>query len=271
TTASFFVFDASGDDFNATFAGHSGDMYLAALYRADDGTTDDWAISPELTGDAQTISFWACSYHSSYPEKIEMYYSTGSLDPADFTKVGNTVNPVPQDWTEYSFDVPAGAKHFAIRSCATGSFMLMLDDFTFAAAGATSADLSIVGYDVYRDGEKITAEPVAECEYLDTEAAVGEHSYVVVTVYTTGNSAPSNTATVTTTSGINDALAAGIKVAAGKGTITVTGAEGQHLTVAAADGKLYFNGTAAATETVAAPAGICIVKAGTTTVKVAVK
>lgn len=271
TTASFFVFDASGDQFNTTFAGHSGDMYLAALYRADDGTTDDWAISPELTGDAQTISFWACSYHSSYPEKIEMYYSTGSLDPADFTKVGNTVNPVPQDWTEYSFDVPAGAKHFAIRSCATGSFMLMLDDFTFAAAGATSADLSIVGYDVYRDGEKITAEPVAECEYLDSEAAVGEHSYVVVTVYTTGNSAPSNTATVTTTSGINDALAAGIKVAAGKGTITVTGAEGQHLTVAAADGKLYFNGTAAATETVAAPAGICIVKAGTTTVKVAVK
>ena len=93
---------------------------------------------------------------------------------------------------------------------------------------------------------------------------------MVVTVYTTGSSAPSNAAVIEY-DGIADATAAGIAITAGKGTITVTGAEGKLLTVAAADGKLYFNGAAAARQTIAAPAGIYVVKAGTKTAKVAVK
>ncbi len=263
---SFLVWDAAG--YNEQFGAHSGQKYLVAMYRYDDGTTDDWAISPELSGNAQTVTFFAKSYNPTYPEKIEMYYSTGSLDPADFIKVGETVEAVPGTWTEYSIEVPAGGKHFAVRSCATGSFLLMMDDFTYEPGVA--AELSIVGYDVYRDGEKITAEPVGECEYADADATAGEHTYVVVTVYTNGNSAPSNAVTVAA-SGIADAVAAGISIEAGKGIITVTGAEGKLLTVAAADGKLYFNAPAAARQTVAAPAGIYVVKAGTRVAKVAVK
>lgn len=270
TLASFFVFDASGDDFNQTFAAHSGDKYLAAIYRNDDGESNEWAISPALDGSAQTISFWARSYSTAYPEAIEMYYSTGSTTPADFVKVGATVSSVPGDWTKYTFEVPAGAKHFAIRSCATGSFMLMLDDFTFSAEGGTSADLSIVGYDVYRDGEKITAEPTGETEFSDATATEGTHSYVVVTVYTAGISAPSNTATVAF-SGISDAMASAISITADHGTITVTGAEGQLLTVAAADGRIICSTKAAAKETVSAAPGIYVVKAGAKIAKVAVK
>ncbi len=274
TPASFFIFDGEDEtvvgEYTESFKAHSGHMYIVSMYLDDYTQADDWAISPELSGDAQTISFWAKSYSSKYPEAIEMYYSTGSIDPKDFKKVGATVNPVPGEWTEYSFDVPAGAKHFAVRSCATDAFMLMLDDFTFAAASGTSAELSIKGYDVYRDGVKINAELVEECEYTDTEATDGEHTYVVVTVYTTGSSAPSNAVTIIY-DGITDATAAGIAITAGKGTITVTGAEGKLLTVAAADGKLYFNGAAAATQTIAAPAGIYVVKAGQKIAKVAVK
>ena len=274
---SFFVFDAAGSEFNFTFNAHSGTKYLAALFRYDDGTTDDWLISPALDGNAQTISFYARSYSSDYPEKIEMLYSTGSTNTADFVKV-STVNAVPSGytsdqsdavWTLYTFDVPAGAKHFAIRSCATGSFMLQLDDFSFTPAGLT-ADLTLVGYDIYRDGVKINDEPVGETEYVDADATEGNHSYVVVTVYDRGISAPSNAVTVAAT-GISDATAAGISVSAGKGTITVAGAEGRHLSVAAVDGKVLYSATAAARTTVNVATGVYVVKAGNTIVKVAVK
>lgn len=275
TTASFFVFDAA--EFNFTFSAHSGTKYLAALFRYDDGTTDDWVISPALDGNAQTISFWARSYSNDYPEKIEMLYSTGSTNTEDFVKV-SAVNAVPSGynsdqtasvWTQYTFDVPAGAKYFAIRSCATGSFMLELDDISFVPAGV-SAELTLVGYDVYRDGVKITAEPTGETEFVDTEATDGDHSYVVITVYDRGVSAPSNAVTVAAT-GINDALAAGISISAGKGSITVAGAEGQTLSVAAVDGKVVYTATAAARTTVNVAAGVYVVKAGNKIVKVAVK
>ena len=153
---SFFVFD--GSDFSATFGANSGSKFLAALYRQDMGTTDDWAISPELSGDAQTITFFARSYDAQYPEKIEMLYSTGSLNPDDFIPV-KTVAKVPGDYTEdgsavkfteMSFDVPAGAKYFAIRSCATDSFMLELDDFSYVPAG--TSELTLTGYEVYQIG-----------------------------------------------------------------------------------------------------------------------
>lgn len=270
TTASFFVFDASGDTFNQTFDAHSGEMYLAALFRYDDGTTDDWAISPLLSGDAQEISFWAKSYSSSYPEKIEMYYSMNSTDVADFVQVGETVNPVPADWTNYTFEVPAGAKYFAVRSCATGSFMLMLDDFSFAAAGGSSADLSIVGYDIYRDGVKINEEPVVETEYLDANVESGIYTYVVLAVYETGVSAPSNKVSVDVSTGISN-VKGGVKVASGKGTLTVSGAMGDKLTVIAADGKVVFSGVASDKEVVNLPAGVYVVRAGNKTVKAAVK
>ena len=199
TTASFFIFDSSAAGFNETFAGHNlSDKYLASMFRYDDGTVDDWAISPTLSGDAQTISFWARSYDFAFPEEIEVYYSLGGIELSDFVKIDGVGGTVPGDWTEYSFDVPAGARHFAVHSHATGSFMLMLDDFTFTAAGA-NAELSLVGYDVYRDGVKITAEPTGETEFVDGEATAGSHTYVVVTVYDKGVSAPSNAVTVVAT------------------------------------------------------------------------
>ena len=192
---SFIVFDATlvaGETTEASFAANSGTHYLASMFRYDDGQVDDWAISPALYGNAQTISFYAKSYSTQYPEKIEAYYSTGSTEPSDFVKVEafGTVTP-GKDWTKYEFDVPEGAVRFAIRSNATSSFMLELDDFSFQA-GSGTADLSIVGYNVYRNGEKITAEPVAETTFTDENAPEGDNTYVVTVVYTNGESKPSN-------------------------------------------------------------------------------
>ncbi len=268
TTASFIVFDANAFGLNQTLIGHSGNKYLGSMVRYDDGKSDDWAISPELSGDAQTISFWARSYSSAYPEQIEMYYTMGGKNLEDFVKVGDT-ETVPNEWTEYKFDVPEGALFFAVRSCATGAFLLMLDDFTFMSAKV--ANISIEGYDVYRDGVKLNTSTVTECAYTDSQVPAGVHTYVVITRYSLGDSAPSNAVTLSGTTGIEDAVAGNISIAGGKGTITVAGAEGQLVTIAAADGKVVFSGEAAARQTVEVSAGIYVVRAGTATAKVAVK
>lgn len=266
TTASFFVWDQTNGVGNETFDAHSGMKYLAALFRYDDGETSDWAISPELYGGAQTVSFYAKSYSKTYPEKIEVYYSTGSLEPKDFVLIeGSTVDPVPDAWTEFSVEVPEGAKHFAIHSCAQGSFMLMVDDVTFIPAGGAAADLSIVGYDIYRNGEKVNAEPVAECEYTDAAGKAGD-VYQVTVIYNKGVSAGSNEAAATSAL---DELTAGVKVATAQGTIIVTGAEGLDVTVVAVDGKVLY--AAKGDATVAVETGVYVVKAGDKIVKVLVK
>lgn len=238
TKSSFFIWDQETLG-NQTFAANSGKKYLASLYRNDSGTVDDWAISPELFGGEQTISFYARSYSSNYPEAVEVLYSTGSLNPADFVSLLK-VPTVPGEWTQYSVDLPAGAKHFAIRSYGTDAFMLMVDDVTFIPASAT-ADLSIVGYDIYRNGEKITAAPVGELEYIDATAPEGNNTYVVVVVYDKGISAPSNEATVTF-SGL-DALTAGVSVTTAARTIVVAGAEDLMVEVYAVDGTQIYAAT----------------------------
>lgn len=204
TLTSFFVFDRAAETWkHESFAAHSGTKYLASLfnYNSSNGLVDDWAISPMLDGSAQTITFYAKSYDSQYSESFDFLYSTTGTETSDFILVGSKKN-ISTTWTEYSFEVPAGALYFAIRNHDTDAFMLMLDDFTFAPAGA-SAELSIAGYDVYRDGVKITTEPTGETEFTDADATDGDHTYVVVAVYDKGISKGSNAVTVSTT-GIAD-------------------------------------------------------------------
>lgn len=279
TTASFFVFDTADGEFNNTFSARSGNKYLAALFRYDDGQTDDWAISPVLDGSAQTVSFWARSYSQQFREKIEMLYSNGSLDPDDFILV-KTIESVPGDivendgnpqpkWIEYTFDVPAGAKYFAIRSCATGSFMLQLDDFTFKP-GVSDLDLVIKGYDIYRDGELITDSPVGTTTYLDKEVTVGDHDYVNVTVYETGISAPSNVVSVTR-SDVENIVSDNIRITTGKNMIVIAGAEGLNITVSDTSGRTIYADKADSTVNIPADTGVYAVTAGSTSVKVIVR
>lgn len=261
---SFFVFDSTPEQFNETFAAHSGSKYLAAMFRYDDGTTDDWAISPVLDGSAQTVSFYARSYSGSYPEKIEILYSTGSINPEDFVAV-KTIATVPADWTLYEAELPAGAMHFAIRSCATGSFMLMIDDVTFTS-GSQTADLSLLGYNVYRNGVKLNAEPVEESSLLDLEG-LADHKYQVTALYEgRGESAGSNEASVN--QGIAD-ITDGLSIATDKGLILVNGADDKLVTVTAVDGRVIYSAKGNASVSVAT--GIYVVKAGKTVAKVLVK
>lgn len=268
TTASFFVWDQTNGVGNQTFDAHSGMKYLAALFRYDDGQTSDWAISPTLSGNTQTISFYARSYSDQYPEKVEVYFGNGT-EVSDFpaSNLVLTIYPVAKDWTLYEAQIPEGATHFAIHSCASSSFMLMLDDVTYEA-GSTTTNLSIVGYNVYRNGEKLTEQPTAECEFVDANAPEGTNNYQVVVVYNRGISAPA--AVSVETSGL-DNITAGYSVRTADGCIIVAGAEGQNLVINGVAGTTLYAGTAEATTRVAVSTGVYLVKVGTTVTKVIVR
>lgn len=273
TKGSFWIWDASQVG-NQTFAAHSGSKYLFALFRYDGGQTDDYAISPELSGDAQTISFYARSYSGDYPEDIRVLYNTtAGVDPTDgYAEIMAKVT-VPGEWTLYTVDLPAGAKHFAINSFATDSFMLMVDDVTFTPAG-NNASLELKGYNVYRDGVKINDAPVQETEYLDTQVENGkQYTYVVTAVYDVkGESAASNEEVVTFQGSGVDAIGNGaVSIKAVGHDIVVLNAAGQNVSVVAANGAVVFNGVGEAKTTVAVASGVYVVKAGKAVKKVIVK
>lgn len=267
---SFWVHDVTdATTWNQTFAAHSGNKYLGAMFRYDGGQVDDWAISPVLSGNAQTISFYARSYSGEYPEMIEILYSTGSTNTADFISV-KAATEVPAEWTEFTAELPEGAKYFAIRSRATDSFMLLVDDVTYEVTDVP-ADLSIAGYNVYRDGVKLNAEPVEETTYTDADAAAGEHAYVVTVVYTQGESKASNVATVSVGTGIENMAAKASKVSVSRQTITVANAEGQEVSIYTADGKTVYKAAGQALTSIRVESGVYVVKVGKTTMKAVVK
>lgn len=266
TKASFFVFDST--DFTSDLAAHSGAKYIASLFRQDDGTVDDWAISPELSGEEQTISFYASSYYDVYPEEIEIWVSESDTQISSFSQL-TEAEEVPEGWTLMSAELPEGTKHFAIRSVATGSFMLMLDDFTFEGA---TADVDLMGYDVYRDGRKINWGLVEETSYTDESVPEGKHDYQVIAVFEQGMSKASNTVTLEP-SGMNGVEISSNAIDGVKGAILLRGfTAGESVIVSNAAGQIITEATVKSNlMEIPAASGIYIVTCGQTHAKVLVK
>lgn len=277
TYHSFFVFDNNDENiafFNPAlqplFNARSGNRCMAAVYIFNMGAQqDDWAISPTLTGEAQTVSFYARSYHPDYLDKMEVLYSTSdTTDPDAFvTLCPDGPIEVPQkvnaygaaDYTLYEFPLPEGAKRFAIRCCNNGfdGYMLMFDDVKMRVANAT---LEVAGYDLFRDGEQIATEPAASTTFTDTNVASGNHTYNVTVRYNRGIAATSNSATVETSgaSGIGAvASASGASITAKGLTIRVSGISATTpVSIVTPDGRTVYTGHGPAK--VSLPAGIYI-------------
>lgn len=174
---------------------------------------------------------------------------------------------MPATWTKYEYDLPEGALHFAIRYVSTDTYMIMIDDITFIPDPTLSAP-TFVGYDIYRDGVKINDAPVAENEYLDTEAGDGNHTYHVVAKFAEGDSELSNPVTLGQ-SAIDTIGDSAVKVCVEDRDIVVTGATGQTVTVVSVDGKVISR-TVGDLRLTVTPA-IYLVTVGTTTSKLLVK
>lgn len=252
------------------FTPHNGSKLLMALAAAGKAN-DDWAISPALYGGPQTVTFWAKSRIEDPEwgiEKFEVLYSTGGTATADF-KLISSHSVCSLDWVKFSFDLPDGAKHFAVRCVSNDAYSMMIDDFTFIPEGAT-ADISLLGYNIYRDGAKINAEPAGDTTFADTGAEAGGHTYIVTALYDRGESRGSNSVYIETT-GASAATAVSACVSVEARTIIVSGAQGSHVTISAADGKVLFYGTAPEVLRHNAAQGVYLVSVDGTTAKVAVR
>lgn len=231
------------------------------------GTPDDWAISPELYGGAQVVSFYAKNLQSNMPEQVELWYSTGSIEPNDFVKV-KTWSLSNSEYTQYSAFIPEGAKRVAIRHNYQGG-ILQVDDITIRRAGDEKESITLKGYNVYRDGELVNENLVTELRYVDKNVEEGDHEYAVNAIYEQGES---NAAFITAhSSTVGSIVENGVAVYGGYGTIEVVNAADMAVSVATIDGTLLYNGNGSDNLSLRAEAGIYLVKVGDKAYKVTVK
>lgn len=277
----YILMDAAGAGLPAVCAGYndstdpesgSGRCLQAFAHRNTDGNSA-WIVSPELTGDAQEISFMARSLEPEMynPEQMVVGYSDGSTDPNDFLVAELTPgNEAPLEWTEFRALVPEGAKRFCIGSVSNQRYVLSIDNISFTGFMNPYAGLEIERFNVYRDGQLLGESGNLDEEYSDV--ADGQiHSYAVTVKYNKGESSPSNVVEVKTTSISGVAGDAAVSVMAGQGRIVVCGAEGLDILVAGADGITVADLTGGARNEIEVAEGIYIVRVGTRVVKLVVR
>ncbi len=264
--ASFVVFN--GPDCGITTASaHSGDQCLLSVSCYDSSKeVDDWAISPELSGEAQTISFYARSFSAYSFDSIEVLYSTTDNDINSFVSVA-TYEKISNEWTKYEVKLPAGALYFAIRNNSTGGYMLLLDDVSYISVVQGADLINPLGYNVYRNGEKINSELVTGTSFIDADPIDGTNEYRVSAVYEQGESVAAGPASIqfSAVNRINGKL----NVYAENRTIVVANVSDANVQVMTLDGKLIYAGKGDAK--VPVNNGVYVVKVGKTIAKIMVK
>lgn len=174
--------------FNATIAGvgidsHNGDQYLESICPVPtseggtfDGPADHWLISPVLSGNAQTITFWERTLTEQYGnEEYEVLVSSTDNNPSSFTSV-KTFADATLDWTERSATLPAGTKYFAIRHYSDNIFGVLIDDITYErpAGGETP----VIEGDMLRLGNLPIVDQLKE-PILDDNSHPDSYYYVL--------------------------------------------------------------------------------------------
>ena len=233
---------------------HFGNYQLHEDGRPNNDPDDDWFISPEVKGGTD-FSFMTLS--NDIGSSIEVLTSSTDNSPESFTnKVDKVTYNATGTWKEFTTTLPADAKYVAIRTV-LDNFGIMIDDIKYTEAKAPV----LKGYNVYCDNEGVSLVLTPEAK------AQTSGTYAVSAVYDLGESALSNSVSVTT--GIEDAVTAdNVSITGGKGSITITGAEGMAVKVYSTSGMLIADEVAGKTMTVNVPAGIYIVTTENTTRKV---
>ena len=207
--------DAVSSGQNPSLVPYEGEQYMAALYSMDDNNNlvdaDNWLITPELSGKAQTVTFYVNNINSNgrdFTETFDVLYSEGGTAAADFVKLGETHTATGGQWTEVSVALPEGARYMAIHhntaaNAATyAPFMLMVDAVSFEVNNA-----EVEKYLVYRDGQLIGE--TTQTAFTDTEVADDTaYTYQVTVVYAGGVESPAVQQRVSIATGIRSAAAA---------------------------------------------------------------
>ncbi|MDE7190750.1 MAG: choice-of-anchor J domain-containing protein [Muribaculaceae bacterium] len=261
--AAFFTVDFAslGYDMNKNpeLSGHTGTAYVACT-RPQTLQNDDWLISPELNSEAQTITFYAKTFGAIMGETVEVRYSTTSNGVDDFSETITELT-LGTDWEEVMIDLPAGTRYFALHCISFYGGLTMVDDVTYRAAGR-----EVIGYNIYRDNNLLAIVDASTLNYTDT-TATGDAVYRITAVYATAESAPGNEARV---SEVENIISHIYRVAVSEGTLTVSNADGQLVSVVSIDGKLIYS--AKVTDVMSLPLshGVYIVTIGEKSIKVMV-
>lgn len=256
--------------FNAEGMAHSGTHFMTGFFNYDGRANNDIAISPELNGEAQEISFYAKSFAAKYPETIDVWYSKGTRDVADFERL-DAISNVAADWTKYTFNLPKGTRFFVIRHVSADAWFVGVDDVTFTPMEA-GKDVELIGYNIYRDGKKVNSRVIPDTSYIDDEMSEGRHSYAVSCVYDKGESLACAPVEVNYSS---------VAAIGDNGSVKVRGMKGYCLAVASGtldvevyslDGvKVAEKHTSSGRLTVELPAGLYLVRANGMMTKVVVE
>lgn len=259
------------------FAPNSGSQYLAAFCSVDYNTgedmpNDDWIISPELAGCAQTVTFAVKRLGMQYPESLEVYASSTGDNISDFVKVYSNTNGILfENWNTLSAELPEGTKYFAIRCNSYGGFCLMIDDVTYIPASETAIDVNLLGYNVYKDNAKVNDTPVEKTGFSVNLGDNKSHVFHVTALYDKGESEESNKVTGISESGISDVENSDISVRGGDGVIIISNAAGKDIDIYTIDGRRIFGDKGTDFLMLNVERGVYAVKAGAVTQKVIVK
>lgn len=199
-----FDFGAAGLDLGEypDFVGQTGTQFVACFKPRNEQKNNDWLISPELSGNAQTIRLYAKSLAAAQTDVFDILYSTTGNQVADFT--GNVVaskTASEEFFAPFTAQIPEGAKYFAIHCNSVMGGILMIDDVTYEGK-----PLTLNGYNIYCDNVLVgTVDANTQTFDHNTESlASGQHIYNVTAVYAEGESGYSNDAMIAIASGIED-------------------------------------------------------------------
>lgn len=270
----FIVFNPSQCNATSVIKPRSGNQCFVSFAALNEN--DDWLISPQLSGEAQTLTFYTkCLHPSDLNERFEVWTSQGSPEISDFACISGTT-PIAvtsyDEWSRQSFELPEGTKFFAIRCVSKQQTGLMIDDITYSPV---HPGVELWGFNVYRDGKRINDTEVGDFTYTDTNVTAGQtYSYAVSSVFDSGESIHSLPVSVTVGyAGIDGAAAdaSDIDIHAVPGGISVAAPEKTRVAVYTVDGRMLYYYTSAGTRFLPTAPGIYLVNAGGHTAKVVVR
>ncbi len=250
---------------------YSGNQCLISFASTSSKGNDDWLISPPLSRNEQTISFYAKAISPQHTEQFQVLASSTDTDISSFRVIsGNTTVQPTSAWQEYSYTLPEGTKYFAIHYVAVDAFGIMLDDLSFEAELEV---VDLLGYNVYCNNQKITPEPIGETTFTQSGLNLTDNSYEyrVSAVYEQGESMLSNAVTAGNLSVIEDKQAEAIYVFGGDHCIYIDNAQNKQVSVYSVEGKLVKSIDGKTFMSIPVKEGIYLVKVNDNVSKVIVK
>ena len=155
-----------------------------------EGLANDWLISPQLNGLGQTLIFKAAGAASWGSEYFDVMVSSSDdlMESFSTHQAYKLAGHTAAERTDYSVELPAGTKYFAIHCISNYGDALCMTDFNFVTGyGLTSDPTEFLGYNVYCENEKVNDEIVSETTFTLPENAP-KGSYTVKAVYNNAES-----------------------------------------------------------------------------------